>query len=235
MTTDNYREWDAAYVLGSLSPAERREYERHLAECPACAAAVADLAGLPGILGTVPADRALMMLDRPEPAEEVPPSLLPNLLAASRRARRRSRFRVAGLVAAAAAAAAVIALLLPAGIARLNGPDDEGRTVAMTQTFRTSITADARLVPTEWGTRIDITCRYAQATPSPGAPPPRARPYVLVVTDRQGTTTELATWNAGPGSVTEPSATTSLPMDQIRSIDIRSVTSKRTLLTATVS
>jgi hypothetical protein len=58
---------------------------------------------------------------------------------------------------------------------------------------------------------------------------------VLVVTDRQGATTELATWNAGPGSVTEPSATTSLPMDQIRSIDIRSVTTKRTLLTATLS
>lgn len=235
MTADRYREWDAAYVLGSLSPAERREYERHLAGCPDCAAAVADLAGMPGILATVPSDRALTMLDRPEPADDVPPSLWPNLLTASRRSRRRSRFRVAALVSAAAAAAAVVALLLPAGIGRLTEPDPVGRTVAMSQTFRTAITADARLVPTEWGTRIDITCHYAQTTPTPGAAPSRPRPYVLVVTDRQGTTTEVATWTAGPGSVTEPSATTSLPLDQIRSIDIRSVATKRILLTAAIS
>jgi anti-sigma factor RsiW len=29
-SVDKYREWDAAYVLGSLSTDERREYERHL-------------------------------------------------------------------------------------------------------------------------------------------------------------------------------------------------------------
>ena len=37
---DEYVQWDAAYVLGALSPAERREYEEHLAGCPACQAAI---------------------------------------------------------------------------------------------------------------------------------------------------------------------------------------------------
>ena len=37
---DRYAEWDSAYVLGALSPSDRRSYERHLAECDACRAAV---------------------------------------------------------------------------------------------------------------------------------------------------------------------------------------------------
>lgn len=38
-----YAMWDAAYVLGSLSAADRREFEAHMANCPACRDAVADL------------------------------------------------------------------------------------------------------------------------------------------------------------------------------------------------
>ena len=30
---DKFADWDAAYVLGALSPAERREFETHLASC----------------------------------------------------------------------------------------------------------------------------------------------------------------------------------------------------------
>ena len=30
-----FAEWDSAYVLGALSPAERREYEEHLETCDA--------------------------------------------------------------------------------------------------------------------------------------------------------------------------------------------------------
>ncbi|WP_026818543.1 anti-sigma factor family protein [Arthrobacter castelli] len=59
--SDPFREWDAAYVLGSLTPADRAAYEAHLAECPRCSAAVADLAGLPGILAAVPHDEVLAL------------------------------------------------------------------------------------------------------------------------------------------------------------------------------
>ncbi|MFD6446895.1 zf-HC2 domain-containing protein [Promicromonospora sp. NPDC060204] len=66
---DPYAEWDAAYVLGALSPSDRRAYERHLAECAACRAAVAELAGLPGLLGTIsPAHAQALVEEAPGPA-----------------------------------------------------------------------------------------------------------------------------------------------------------------------
>ena len=45
-----FAEWDAAYVLGALSPDDRHAYEDHLAGCERCRAAVAELAPLPGLL-----------------------------------------------------------------------------------------------------------------------------------------------------------------------------------------
>ena len=56
--TDRYRHWAAVYVLGSLNPGERREYETHLAECTQCSAAVAELAGLPELLDTLAPEEA---------------------------------------------------------------------------------------------------------------------------------------------------------------------------------
>jgi anti-sigma factor RsiW len=38
------------YVLGALSPGERRRFERHLRGCPVCREEVVRLAGLPGLL-----------------------------------------------------------------------------------------------------------------------------------------------------------------------------------------
>jgi len=46
----HYAMWDAAYVLGSLSATERREFETHLASCPDCRQAVAELRGMPALL-----------------------------------------------------------------------------------------------------------------------------------------------------------------------------------------
>ncbi len=83
-TTDPYSDWDAAYVLGSLSGAERREFERHLLECDSCSASVAELAGLPGLLSKVPADEAAGMLTR-SPEVPMPPTLLPRLVRSARR------------------------------------------------------------------------------------------------------------------------------------------------------
>src|SRR4051794_40547905 len=51
--SDAYAEWDAAYVLGALAPAERLEFEGHLALCTRCRASVAEIAGLPGLLAQV--------------------------------------------------------------------------------------------------------------------------------------------------------------------------------------
>ncbi|MFF0456129.1 anti-sigma factor family protein [Nocardia africana] len=60
---DDYATWDAPYVLGALDPDQRLEYETHLSECAECRLAVADLSGLPGLLGHVPDDVALSLID----------------------------------------------------------------------------------------------------------------------------------------------------------------------------
>lgn len=103
--TDPYGEWDAAYVLGALSPADRREYEHHLADCPQCAAAVASFAGLPGILSAVPRETSVELLGPATLA--TPATLLPGLVRAARAHRRRARTRVAAALALTALAGAV--------------------------------------------------------------------------------------------------------------------------------
>ena len=76
---DEFALWDAAYVLGALSPMERRQFEEHLALCADCRAAVAELAGIPGLLSQVSAEDVVgntpleALADEPE-SLSVPPS-----------------------------------------------------------------------------------------------------------------------------------------------------------------
>jgi anti-sigma factor RsiW len=53
---DEYTMWDAAYVLGSLSSAERREFETHMTDCPLCGNAVGELSGMPALLSQLDRD-----------------------------------------------------------------------------------------------------------------------------------------------------------------------------------
>lgn len=53
---NDYATWDAAYVLGSLSPDDHREFEAHLDRCASCRQAVAELAHLPALLSLVGRD-----------------------------------------------------------------------------------------------------------------------------------------------------------------------------------
>ena len=51
-THDELKANAAGYVLGSLDPAERREFESHLAQCAECSAEVASLRPIIGALAT---------------------------------------------------------------------------------------------------------------------------------------------------------------------------------------
>ena len=68
---DEYRSWDAAYVLGSLVSSERHEFEEHLSGCAGCRAAVAELAGLPSLLAALSPEEAQALgrtgAERPTP------------------------------------------------------------------------------------------------------------------------------------------------------------------------
>jgi carotenoid cleavage dioxygenase-like enzyme len=66
-----YELWDAAYVLGALTEADRAEFEAHMAGCLSCQEAVAELAAVAPLL-------ALAGDDAPAPPC---PELLPSLLA----------------------------------------------------------------------------------------------------------------------------------------------------------
>ncbi|TXN28097.1 anti-sigma factor family protein [Lacisediminihabitans profunda] len=225
---DLYAEWDAAYVLGALSPLERREFERHLATCGACAAGVAELAGLPGLLAKVPAADLEMVA----PVEDsVPPTLLPRLVRSAARRRRRSRGLVAGAIVATAAAAAAVALAIPLAFAPpAQTPAASGARVSLSQVIPTTLSAKALLVEESWGTRIEMQCTYAAPASTTTSGYGVARRYEMFVTDSRGNVSQVATWSATPGSTVEPSGTTSLRPSEIATVDVRSADG-RVLLT----
>jgi RNA polymerase sigma-70 factor (ECF subfamily) len=218
--TDPYREWDVAYVLGSLSPAEREEYEEHLSTCDSCTATVAALDGIPGILSVVPREQAVELLD-----EDAPVDLMPGLARAARSSRRWSRIRIGAALVGAAAVGAVLAVVLrtpdPA-------PAPQAFQTVFTQTIPSPVTASVNLVEQPWGTRIDIKCDYA--TPSGGQG--RSLGYSLYVVDSAGNATQVGTWVAGPGTSMTPTATTELPRANITRIEIRLLNNDKTLLEA---
>jgi hypothetical protein len=97
----------AAYSLGLLEQRDRAAFEDHLATCPACAAELAELAGMADLLsGVEPVETA------EEPPDEAAVVDLVRRRAAAQR--RRSRWQI---TAAAAAAVVVLAGGAAAGIA----------------------------------------------------------------------------------------------------------------------
>jgi RNA polymerase sigma-70 factor (ECF subfamily) len=52
----------------------------------------------------------------------------------------------------------------------------------------------------------------------------------MVVTDRSGKQTQISTWTAKAGTTVQPTATTSVPLDKIATVDIRSAADGMVLL-----
>ncbi|MEU4746387.1 hypothetical protein AB0G02_38825, partial [Actinosynnema sp. NPDC023658] len=98
--------------------------------------------------------------------------------------------------------------------------------VAMQQTVPSPVTASVQLVEEPWGTRIDVLCAYAV----PDGPAPPAFAYALHVVAADGTSVRVATWTAGPGSTTRPTATTELTRSDITGVEIRLVQNDLVLL-----
>ncbi|MBO1741160.1 anti-sigma factor [Leifsonia sp. TF02-11] len=228
MIHDEFATWDAAYVLGSLSPGERKQFEEHLHACDSCSAAVAELAGMPGLLSRVPREQAFALLDEEAPSDAgLGAEVLPSLLDQARRRRWRSRWLVGGLAAVAAAVlVGVLAIAIPAVIPT-SAP---GSSVAMEQVEPSALSADLRLTSEPWGTRIDSRCTYAKVGGDDGG---RTWTYAMVVTDRSGHQTQISTWSAAEGSTVAPIATTSVPLADIASVDIRAAANGTVLLRST--
>jgi len=187
MTThDDYADWDAAYVLGALPVAERREYETHLAGCAACRAAVAELAGMPGLLAQLPPGEVLAM-DLDGGADLQPPaSLMPALpdIATSPPPRRTWLAPVAAAAAAlliggvggyAASSAGRDGSPGPgvtAGSTRSTGPLASSGRLAFTAVEPSLMTAVVDVVPIPNGTELRVECQYARQTGGPATSGP---------------------------------------------------------------
>ncbi|MDQ6755205.1 MAG: zf-HC2 domain-containing protein [Actinomycetota bacterium] len=237
---DIYRDWDAAYVLGSLVPSERHDFELHLAGCAECSSAVAELAGVPGILAGLPAYEALSLAggagDEPgmgRAAAELPGTVLSGFAAKVKRRRLRNAALAAALAVGTAAAAAgvTIAVNSPGPAVQIK---EAGSPLRFTAVTASPITAVGSIRSVGWGTQLDWTCTYAGATSGAVYPIPAAgsRPYLLVVTDTAGRETVAASWTAGAGSVVSPTATVGIPLDHIRSVEIRWANTGTTALRA---
>ncbi|MEV2225479.1 zf-HC2 domain-containing protein [Nocardia vinacea] len=230
---DDYSTWDAPYILGSLSRTERREYEEHLAGCPVCRAAVADLAGLPGLLSMVDPDTAFAMIEPPEKtaAEADPPAqLLPRLADAAERRRRRSRWAAVGAAVASAAAAVAIAVPVVTAVTAADKPSAE-QVVAersMEPITPNPVTASFKVVRADGKTRIVMTCSYG----------PSDQKYDwdldLYVIGTDGSQAKLDRWPAGPGTELTIDRTIDKAPDQIQAVQIRKAASGETLLSGTV-
>jgi hypothetical protein len=109
--------------------------------------------------------------------------------------------------------------------------DAAGESLAFESVADVPLVADATLTPVAWGTRIELDCRYvgdgASETPEEGWP------YALVVVDRDGDRSEVSSWRATPGSVARLAAGTAVDLDDIASLEIRTLGGGDLLMRAT--
>jgi hypothetical protein len=229
-TIDRFRDWDAAYVLGSLDSADRRDYERHLAGCPECAAALAELAGLPGILNKLSSDDAVAILDDDDVAGGVDehlrdgvhtPGLVQRLAVATSRRRRRMRFGILG------AAVVIVALVTAGGVVYAAGQTPVAAAVAMAPVGQHVITARMSVTHKAWGTRFDWSCTYPGASSSVYSAPVS---YDLVVVKISGARSVVATWTSAGPHAAGLTASSDIAYGNIRSVEIRLTGSSTTLL-----
>ena len=208
---------DGAYVLGSLTPAERADYERHLRTCDDCQRSVRELAGLPGLLARVPADVLEPSADR----EPVPATLLPALVAVAERQQRRRTIRTALLAAAAVAViaggTAVVASLGSDETPPTSSPSVTVETTAppqqMTPVGDGQSTGWVSLTPEGMGTRLDLTCTY-QSSYGGG----HAYTYKLVVYAKDGHVQEATRFKASSGEERKVSGPVAIAPDEIEKV-----------------
>jgi hypothetical protein len=230
---------DGAYVLGALSPADRQEFERHLPGCVDCTQSVAELAGLPGLLGRVDAS----VVEQAEYDDPVPATLLPALSREVQRARRRRTWTSAGL--AAAAAVAVIAAVTvwqvqddetaaPAAPQASSSPADPSPTVeplAMEPVGDVPVRATVTLEEVTWGTRLGLLCTYDTGSVEYELPP--EVDYTLYVRTRDGRAERVGSWRSVDGKPMQLTAGTAATAEELESVEVRTADGRVVLRLAT--
>ncbi len=229
---DRYATWDAAYVLGSLSAADRREFETHMGTCAGCREAVRELSGMPALLSRL--DRSdVVAIDETGPIGSVPeetvtpqmsPELLPSLLAAVRFRRRRTRVAT---WAASAAAAAVLGVGVFVGVESQSSTGAQQATASaepMSQVGTKLLSSTVAVSSQHWGTFINLKCVCLAPLTA------HHDTLAMVVVGRDGSQTRLATWVADPGHTATPAGSISTPINQIAAVQVVSADTGQVLL-----
>ena len=229
---------DAAYVLGTLSASDRRDFEDHLGTCMSCKQAVSELSGMPALLSRLDAADVAAVDDQghlPWAAPALPATLLTSVLASVTRRQRRARL-TRSMVTAAAGALLMIGVFLVLQTHFVAAPPDlpqtAAGTLAMTRVTPSAMSATVTLSSYEWGTGIQINFAYEVAPVSARRSTDNApgESLAMVVVRRDGTSTQLATWEGLAGVDASPRGSTSTPMSQIAAVQVVSIETGNVLL-----
>ena len=227
---DRYVTWDAAYVLGSLTSNERREYEAHLETCERCRSAVADISGIPALLAMLDLEDVRALDEEAPEAPPLRPEVLDSILDKVRWRRRRNRWLTSAAVGVAAAllAVGVVIAIRPEIVGLENySPQETTQALEMAKVSDTPINASITLTGFGWGTRIDMACSYGEWGQSGTIPPQNLG---MIVVGRDGSHTEVATWLGLSGATALPSATTPMQKDDIAAVQLVSSENGKVLL-----
>jgi anti-sigma factor RsiW len=228
-----YAMWDAAYVLGSLSSADRREFEAHMTGCPLCRSAVGELNGMPALLSQLDRDELagidleIDCADRSGVEPLLPNELLPTLLAKVHWRQRRSRIVTWTAGAVAAAVLAIGVLVGVGGYSPTSVPTPPQASVSvqpMAQVGTNRLASTVSLSSQLGGTFISMNCVCLAPLNA------HHDTLAMVVVGRDGNHTRMATWVANPGHTAAPVGSISTPVDQIASVQVVSADDGQVLL-----
>ena len=205
-----YRDWSAAYLLGALDAAERKEFEPHLSSCEQCQRDVASFAPVPGLLSRIES-----------PDIEQAPGRIADRAATQVRSelaglvRSRGRWRWAA-VAAAVALIALVASALP------------GRQVSQATELAidpgSQAVGEITIETKPWGTSVEISLTDL---------PPHDR-YIAWVVNRDGEWQQIAAWGPTPGARARVTGASSIPTNDIDAVVVTADDPGDTIATARV-
>lgn len=223
---DQYKEWDAAYVLGALNHDERKEYEAHLMQCSNCSAALALLAGIPGFLGKIDSQTAINLMDGAsadsvfDPREE---SIFIQKLA-KRVAQEQRKTRIRQTIGMVAAVVISITVGVASGdmvryspMEALNPSGNVINAAWNLTNFQPEImTAELNITSNAWGTHFEWNCKYSKNAATWDS----SKRYDMILTDSSGRKFVIASWTPSGDVAKGLSATTSLSESQIKMVEV---------------
>jgi hypothetical protein len=217
MRDDDIANWDAAYVLGALSPEDRLAYEDHLAAHPERAAAMTEFAGLPGILNALSPEEAVALIAEPDGRAGDAPvvDFMPSLARAAERRQKRSRRAVMATVVATAAVFLAVGVFVATTLFPRTAQQQTPTLQAMAPGSRSGVVAALAVSEKKWGTRLDWKCEYTKDWAR------NVSSYDLVVTTDDGKQTTVGSWAPEGDEATGLAAATVIPTSKIRTVDIR--------------